>query len=55
MNKRLIISVGTIAALVAFTSCSWAVKPINTSNNSDVTSASVSAEASETGAVSAAE
>ena len=49
MNKRLIISVGTIAALVAFTSCSRAVKPINTSNLSDATSASVSSEASETG------
>ena len=29
MNKRLLVSVSTIAALVAFTSCSWAVKPVN--------------------------
>lgn len=46
MNKRLIISAGTIAALVAFTSCSWAVKPIN-SEVSLESSSSVSESASE--------
>ena len=46
MNKRLLVSVSTIAALVAFTSCSWAVKPIN-SEVSLESSSSVSESASE--------
>ena len=46
MNKRLLISSLILAALVAFSSCSQAVKPTDTTA-SEVTSASVSAEASE--------
>ena len=46
MNKRLIISVCTIAALVAFTSCSRAVKPVNSEVPLE-SSSSVSESASE--------
>ncbi len=50
MNKRLIISACTIAALVAFTSCSWAVKPVN-SEVSLESSSSVSESATESSTV----